>query len=80
VETKYKKQKQFVLCSLKEAYIKFKETHPDIAISFSKFSELRPEWCVLAGVHGTHTTYECTIHQNMKLMMQVIDRYHEWRK
>jgi hypothetical protein len=61
------KQKQFVLCNLKEAYIKFKDTHPDISIKFSKFSELRPKWCVLAGAHGTHTP------QNMKLMMQVID-------
>jgi hypothetical protein len=69
-----KVQKQLVLCNLKEAYIKFKETHPDIAISFSKISELRSKWCVLASAYGTHTTRVCTIHQNMKLIMQVIDR------
>jgi hypothetical protein len=45
-----------VLCYLKEADIKCKETHPDIAISFSKFFELRPRWSVLLGAHGTHTT------------------------
>jgi hypothetical protein len=67
VETKYKKQKQLVLCNLK-AHIKFKETQSHIAISVSKFSELRPNWCDLAGAHGTHTP------QNMKLMMQVIER------
>jgi hypothetical protein len=65
-------QKQLVLCNLKGAYIKFKETRPDI--SFSKSSELRPKWCVLAGAYGTHTTCVCTIHQNMKLMMQVKQR------
>jgi hypothetical protein len=60
-------QKQLVLCNLKEAYIQFKETHPDIAISFSTFSELRPKWCVLAGAYATHTTCVCTIYHNMKL-------------
>jgi hypothetical protein len=45
-----------MLCYLKEADIKFKETCPDIVINFSKFSELRPKWCVLAGAHGTHIT------------------------
>jgi hypothetical protein len=35
---KVQKQKEFVLCNLKEAYIKLKETHPDIAVSFSKCS------------------------------------------
>jgi hypothetical protein len=70
-----KVQKQLVLRSLEEAYIKFKETHPDIAISFSKFSKLRPKWCVLAGAYGTTTRVcVCTIHQNIKLMMWVIYR------
>jgi hypothetical protein len=53
---KLQKQKQLVVCNQKEAYIKFKETHPDIAIRFSEFSKLRPKWNVLAGAHGTHTT------------------------
>jgi hypothetical protein len=64
-----------VLCNLKEAYVKFKETHPDMAVSFSKFSERRPKWCVVAGAYGTNTTCACTIHHNMKLMMQVIDMF-----
>jgi hypothetical protein len=38
------------------SWYKFKETDLDIAISFSKFSELRPKWNVLPGAHGTHTT------------------------
>jgi hypothetical protein len=56
-----------VLCNLEEAYIELKET-PRYCIKVSKFSELTPIWCVLAGAHGTHTP------QNMKLMMKVIDR------
>jgi hypothetical protein len=73
---KVQKEKQLVLCNLKEAYINLKETRPDIAIIFSKFSELpvRPKWCVPAGAYGTHITCVCTVHQNMKRMMQLIDR------
>jgi hypothetical protein len=36
---KVQKQKQLVLCNLKDTNIKFKETHPDIAVSFSKCSD-----------------------------------------
>jgi hypothetical protein len=49
--------KDVCMCNLKEAYIKFTETHTDSEINFSKFSELRPKWCVLAGAHGTHTPH-----------------------
>jgi hypothetical protein len=31
------KQKKLALYNFKEAYIKFKETHPDIAVSFLSF-------------------------------------------
>jgi hypothetical protein len=53
---KIQKQKLLVLCRLKEAYIKFKETHPDIATSSSEFSKLRLKWSIISEVHGTHTT------------------------
>ncbi len=59
-------QKQLVLCNLKEAYSSFKEKFPGAKIGFSKFAELRPKQCVLAGSSGTHSV--CTTHQNMKLM------------
>jgi hypothetical protein len=44
------------LCNLKDVYIKFKETHPDIAISFPECSGLpeRPKWCFVFGAYGTH--------------------------
>ena len=41
------------LCSLKVAYRCFKDTNPTVKIGFSKFAELRPRDCVLAGASGT---------------------------
>lgn len=63
-------QKRLVLCNLKEAFEQFKETFPEHKIGFSKFAELRPKECVLAGASGTHAVCVCTIHQNIKLMFQ----------
>ena len=62
-------QKRLILCNLKEAFVAFKEEHPDKNIHFSKFAELRPKECVLAGASGTHSVCVCTIHQNTKLMI-----------
>jgi hypothetical protein len=61
-------QKHLVLCNLKEAFASFKDNHPSVKIGFSKFAELRPKQCVLAGSSGTHSVCVCTIHQNLKLM------------
>ncbi|KAL5508956.1 hypothetical protein EMCRGX_G004228, partial [Ephydatia muelleri] len=66
---KVHQQKRLVLCNLREAYHQFKIVHPDVKIGFSKFSQLRPKECVLAGSSGTHTVCVCVIHQNAKLMM-----------
>jgi hypothetical protein len=68
---KEQKQKQIVLCNLKEVHIQYKETHPDIAVSFSKFSGLleRPKWCFLFGACDTQITCVYAIHQKMELMM-----------
>ena len=62
-------QKRLVLSNLKEVYHEFKEKFPDRKIGFSKFAELRPKHCILAGASGTHSVCVCTIHQNVKLMM-----------
>lgn len=67
-----RKQKFLVLCNLKEAFQKFKEDHPTVKIGFSKFADLRPKECVLAGASGTHSVCVCTKHQNVKLMMGAI--------
>ncbi|CAH0547109.1 unnamed protein product [Brassicogethes aeneus] len=62
-------QKRLVLANLSEVYALFKKEYPDEKIGFSKFCELRPKNCILAGRSGTHTVCVCTLHQNMKLMI-----------
>ena len=62
-------QKRLILCNLKELYQHFKENYPQQHIGFSKFAELRPKHCILAGASGTHSVCVCTIHQNVKLML-----------
>ena len=61
-------QKRLVLSNLKEVYRMFKDAFPGQTIGFSKFAELRPPHCILAGASGTHAVCVCTIHQNVKLM------------
>ena len=60
-------EKRLILSNRKEVYCAFKNAQPDKKICFSKFVELRPKHCVLAGASGTHTVCVCVIHQNMKL-------------
>ena len=62
-------QKRLVPCNLRELYQVFKDHYPNEVIGLSKFADLRPKHCVLAGASGSHSVCVCTIHQNMKLMM-----------
>lgn len=62
-------QKRLVLLNLKECYELFKKTESVAKIGFSKFAELRPKNCILAGGNGTHSVCVCTTHQNVKLMI-----------
>lgn len=63
-------QKRLILSNLKEVFALFKEKYPEHQVGFSKFADLRPKQCVLAGAAGTHAVCVCTIHQNVKLMFQ----------
>lgn len=63
------KQKRLVLKNLSELYANFQKEHPDCKIGFTKFCELRPEYCILAGAPGTHTVCVCTTHQNFDLLL-----------
>ncbi|KAK3923447.1 Minor capsid protein L2 [Frankliniella fusca] len=65
-------QKRLLLCNLKEAHIYFQEKNPDMKISFSKFAQLRPRYCVLAGSPGTHIVCVCQQHENIKLMLDAL--------
>ncbi|KAL5518045.1 hypothetical protein EMCRGX_G003713 [Ephydatia muelleri] len=62
-------QKRLLLCNLREAYSEFKKRNPRLKVGFSRFAQLRPRECILAGASGTHTVCVCQIHQNAKLMM-----------
>ena len=54
---------------LREAYSELKVRHDGLKVGFSKFAQLRPKECIIAGGSGTHSICVCTIHQNVKLMM-----------
>ena len=72
--------KRLILCTLKELYEALKEKYPGLQIGFSKFASLRPKWCISVGPKGTHAVCVCTIHQNLKLMLDAVNlekSYHE---
>ena len=59
-------QKRLVLNNLKEVYREFKNQYPAQKVGFSKFADLRPKHCILAGGSGTHSvclhdTSECKV-------------------
>ena len=47
-------QKRLILSNLKELYSAFKYAYPGKKVGFSKFTDVRPHHCVLAGASGTH--------------------------
>lgn len=61
-----------MLENLKELYLHFKETNLNLKIGFSKFAELKPKWCILAGPGNPHTVCVCIKHENKKLMTKLI--------
>lgn len=67
------KQKHLLLYDVKILHSMFKEKYPQYPIGLSKFAELRPKWCVLAGASGTHSVCVCTTHQNVKLMIDAVN-------
>lgn len=66
-------QKRLILSNLSELHYKFTQKYPNEKIGFTKFSQLRPRHCVLAGSSGTHTVCVCTHHENVKLMLDAIN-------
>ena len=51
-------QKRLLLCNLKELYQSYKKFSQH-KIGLSKFSELRPKWCVTISSSGTHSVCVC---------------------
>lgn len=68
--TRVQKQKMLVLMTLKELYEALKSEFPEEKVSFSKFAELRPKQCVLAGASGTHSVCVCIYHENFSLLIE----------
>lgn len=66
---KQKVQKRLILSDVRNLHELFKEKFPEYPIGLTKFAELRPKWCVLAGAKGTHSVCVCTIHENFKNML-----------
>lgn len=50
-------------------FIKHLKKNTTLSIGFSKFCQLRPKNCILAGKSGTHSVCVCNVHQNVKLMI-----------
>lgn len=69
-------QKRLLLSNLNELYTQFKNEHENVKVSFTKFTQLRPAHCVLAGSSGTHVVCVCVHHENVKLMLSVINLEH----
>ena len=59
--------------NLQELYTAFKEKHLNVNIGFSKFCALRPKWRVLDGSKMTHSVCICSAHQNVVLLINVMD-------
>ena len=64
---------QLILCNLRELYATFKDKHPDLRNSFSKFASLRPKWYITVGTKGTHSVCMCTAHQNVTLLFSSVN-------
>ena len=58
-------QKKLIPCNLSELYVNFKAQHSTVKIRLSKFSQLRPRNCILAGASGTHTVCVYVHHETL---------------
>ena len=66
-------QKRLLLANLQEIYHLFKKEFEHVKIGFTKFADLRPPYCVLAGSSGTHNVWVCVHHEKVKLMLASVD-------
>lgn len=62
-----------MLLNLKDLYSLFMHEHPDLEISISVFSKLRPRRCKWPRANGFHTVCCCDIHENFSLLLRAID-------
>ena len=70
-EKKQRVQKHYMLTTVKEAHAMFKECHPDIDLSYSKFAKLRPPQVLLEG-NIPHNSCLCKYHENIRLLLDCL--------
>ncbi|KAJ8676819.1 hypothetical protein QAD02_012606 [Eretmocerus hayati] len=66
-------QERLLLCNINELYSQFVQEYPDKKIGITKFTQLRPKHCVIAGSSGTHVVSVCVHHENVELMLDSIN-------
>lgn len=65
-------QKHLLLMNIRELHHEHQKLNPDHPISVSKFTALRPKWCITVDSKGITNTCVCTKHQNVELMTEVL--------
>ena len=71
--SKTRVQKRLLLSNLSEICVHFKEGNPNVSVGFSTFATLQLKWCVTVGASGSHSIGVYTYHQNVKLMLSVVN-------
>ncbi|KAJ8684815.1 hypothetical protein QAD02_020608 [Eretmocerus hayati] len=66
-------QKRLLLCNLYELHAQYTQEYPDIKICLTKFTQLCPAQCILAGSSGTHNVCVCVHHENVEIMLEAIE-------
>lgn len=68
---KITKQKRLLLNTMKNLYLSFSKSNPDIKISYSLFCRWRPFWVKIMKI-SERETCKCLVHANMELMVNCL--------
>ena len=66
-------QKRLLLGNLNELYNLYKRENEYVNIGFTKFTELRPPYCILPGSSDTHNVCTWGHHENVKPMLSAME-------
>lgn len=65
---------RYLSLTTRDMYRDFKRMNPEAVVGFSKFASLRHKWCLPISAPGAHNICVCTIHQNVKLLVDKIGK------
>lgn len=71
---KVKKQKRYLNYSLKDLYVKFRNSHPNIKISYAFFCKSRPFWVIFLNAKNRETCL-CETHVNFQFVVSKLKYY-----